>query len=96
MISRRLQFIGSLVFLADLIVVAASWLVAYPIRFNLGLIPLTVQHIPPFSLYAWMTLLALLIWTVVFRTGNLFDAKTIPSVFRKLTRLVRSHILAFT
>ncbi|MCB9475530.1 MAG: undecaprenyl-phosphate glucose phosphotransferase [Deltaproteobacteria bacterium] len=96
MISRRLQFIGSLVFLADLIVVAASWLVAYPIRFNLGLIPLTVQHIPPFSLYAWMTLLALLIWTVVFRTGNLFDAKTIPSVFRELTRLVRSHILAFT
>jgi Undecaprenyl-phosphate glucose phosphotransferase len=95
MIGRQRRFQRSFTFVADLIVVGIAWLAAYPIRFQLKIIPLFIQHIPPFSTYAWMTLLVLLVWAVGLRGGVLNREKTVPSLFQEIARVTRSHLLAF-
>jgi Undecaprenyl-phosphate glucose phosphotransferase len=65
---RRVQFLG------DLSIVATAWLIAYPIRFYL--LPLRVQHVPPFSRYGWLAALAVLVWAAAFRWSLRLGRKT--------------------
>ncbi len=94
MLANQRRFQRSFIFMVDLIVVAGAWLVAYPIRFTLKIIPLYIQHVPPFSTYAWMTLLVLLVWAFGLRRGVLYREKAVPSLFEEISRVMRSHLAA--
>ena len=95
MISRRRQFQSSLNLAIDLVVVVACWLVAYPIRFQSGLIALRVPHVPAFTAYAWIGALVALIWAVVFRANLANLEKTVPSLFREVAIVLRAHAISF-
>lgn len=95
MLSRRRRFLGSVNLAVDLVVVTASWLIAYPIRFHTGLIPLVIPHVPPFSTYAWIAVLVALIWSVALRSIRSRLNKTVPSLFREVAVVLRAHSLAF-
>ncbi|MBZ0271972.1 undecaprenyl-phosphate glucose phosphotransferase [bacterium] len=95
-IARRRTFVLSLAAVADIAIVVAAWLAAYPIRFDLGVIPLFVDHVPRFSEYAWLGLLVAFIWTLVFFGSRLHAQKTIPSLFREVYRALRAHAIAFS
>ncbi|MCC6157211.1 MAG: undecaprenyl-phosphate glucose phosphotransferase [Deltaproteobacteria bacterium] len=95
MLGRRRQFQSSLNLAIDLVVVVACWLVAYPIRFQSGLIALRVPHVPAFSTYAWIGALVALIWAVVFRANLANLEKTVPSLFREVAFVLRAHAISF-
>ncbi|MHA1568038.1 MAG: hypothetical protein ACTSXZ_01090, partial [Alphaproteobacteria bacterium] len=91
MITGRQQFARSVQFLADLAVVVLAWLAAYPIRFNL--IPLRIPHVPSFASYAWLALLALLVWAVMLRMRPLFAVGPAESLQRRLFIGLQNHLL---
>jgi len=93
MIGERPRFIQSVQTAADLFVVAAAWLAAYPIRFYL--LPLRIQHVPPFSRYAMLTVIALLIWAPVLQMRPQRAADTAGRLYRKVLVGLRGHLLAF-
>jgi len=92
-IGSRAKFRRSAQYLADLSIVFFSWLAAYPIRFKL--LPLHIQHVPLFSTYVWLALLALLTWAVVLRMRPLFGADGTGGLQRELFIGLQSHFLAF-
>jgi Undecaprenyl-phosphate glucose phosphotransferase len=92
MIRERSRFLRSAQMAGDLAVVVAAWLVAYPIRF--GVIPLRVDHVPPFSGYAMLALLALLVWAVVLRFRPLIGAGA-TGLQRDVFFGLQNHLLAF-
>jgi Undecaprenyl-phosphate glucose phosphotransferase len=94
MMRQREQFTRSVQYVADLAVVLASWLVAYPIRFKL--IPLHVPHVPPFATYAWLGVMALFVWAVVLRVRPLYYGGAAESLQRRLWTGLRNDLLAFT
>ena len=93
MIGERSKFLRSVQTTADLAVVAASWAAAYPLRFNL--IPLHIDHIPPFGRYAMLAVLALLVWGAVFRLRPLVGARLDGGLQRELFVGLQSHLLSF-
>ncbi len=90
MIGERSRLTQSALFAADLAVVAAAWLVAYPIRFNL--LPLYVPHVPPFGMYAWLAALAVLVWAVVLRLRPLVGERN--GAYGRLMPFLQQHALA--
>lgn len=77
---------------ADLAVVVGAWLIAYPIRFHL--LPLRIQHVPPFSRYAWLAVLALFIWAFVQRWPGR-SRPTGSGLSREIWLGLQGHLLAF-
>ncbi len=93
MIRQREQFTRSVQYVADLAVVLAAWLIAYPIRFQL--IPLRIPHVPPFATYAWLGVLGVVVWAMVLRMRPLYQASTADSFQGALWAGLRAHFLAF-
>ncbi|NLH49130.1 MAG: undecaprenyl-phosphate glucose phosphotransferase [Myxococcales bacterium] len=91
MIGERSKFMGSVQLVADVSVVVGSWLIAYPIRFHL--LPLRIQHVPPFSRYAWLAVLALFIWAVVQRWPG--RIRVASGLTREILLGLQGHLLAF-
>ena len=93
MIRERERFLRSLQLVADLAVVAVAWLISYPIRFNL--IPLRVDHVPPFSRYAMLAVLAVLVWAAVLRWRPWSGAELGAGWQKRLLAALQGHLLAF-
>lgn len=72
MLKKHTQLITSYILAADLLVIAASWILAYCIRFYSSLIPVTMG-IPPFSQYFNFIVFLVIIWTVVFKAVNTYS-----------------------
>jgi len=93
MITQRERFAYSVQTVADLLVVVAAWLCAYPLRF--GLLPLRIQHVPSFWSYAWLAILAALVWAVGMRLRTPLDPQPSSSLQRRLFIGLQRHLLSF-
>ena len=94
---RRQVFVGLFV-VADLLVLAAAWALAYVLRFVLPVIPVT-KGTPPFSTYLTLLPVIFAIWGFVFRTSGLYDpmrAREEGSERRMVLRACSLAMLIFT
>ena len=73
MLKKHAQFFEALFTASDLLVVSASWVLSYWVRFSWNIIPVE-KGIPPFSDYLKMLLFLWLIWAFVFRRFGLYQA----------------------
>lgn len=78
MLKKHSQLFESLLFSADLLIIALSWLFSYYLRFYSGLIPVE-KGVP--DLFAYTLLLApiIVIWAVAFKAFGLYRPKRIGS-----------------
>jgi Undecaprenyl-phosphate glucose phosphotransferase len=94
-ITAERRFLLSIQYLLDLAIVAAAWLIAYPLRFSWGLLPLRIQHVPSFSTFAIMGVLVLVVWAAHLRLSRSAAETTVPSFLREMAAVLRAHMLAF-
>ncbi len=71
MFQKRLQFFRSVLYLGDLVLVAACWLAAYHIRFYAPLIPVT-KGVPDLRLYLGLLLLVLVVFAVILQALGVY------------------------
>jgi Undecaprenyl-phosphate glucose phosphotransferase len=77
-LKRHSQFFESLMLLSDLLVIAASWVAAYVLRFYGGPVPV-YRGIPDFRPYLLLLGVILLVWAVAFRAFGLYRPRRISS-----------------
>ncbi|MGD8563379.1 MAG: undecaprenyl-phosphate glucose phosphotransferase [Desulfarculaceae bacterium] len=71
MFQKRLDFFRSIIYLGDLVLVAACWIAAYYLRFYFPIIPVT-KGIPPLDLYLTLLGLVAAVFAVVFLVTGLY------------------------
>jgi Undecaprenyl-phosphate glucose phosphotransferase len=73
------RFLEQLMLVGDLLLVAASWLLAYCLRFYVIVPPITGGAVPPPGPYLLMLLPILVVWGVSFRAFDLYRPRRIGS-----------------
>src|SRR3989338_737123 len=71
MLRKHSQLLLSGLFISDMLVLSASWLLAYWIRFNWDLIPIE-RGVPPLEPYLRILPYAVVVWAVVFKALGLY------------------------
>lgn len=93
MLKRHSQFIESLMLLADLLVISASWLGSYYFRFYWG--PVQVyREIPDIRPYLLLLGLIVVVWGVAFKAFGLYRPKRISSRLAEVRDIARACTLA--
>jgi Undecaprenyl-phosphate glucose phosphotransferase len=93
MLKRHSQFIESLMLLADLLVISASWLVAYHLRFYWG--PILVYHdIPDIRPYLLLLGLIVIVWGIAFKAFGLYRPKRISSRIAEVGDIAKACTLS--
>jgi Undecaprenyl-phosphate glucose phosphotransferase len=92
-VKKQHQFIQFFFVLLDILAVAAAWLLSYMLRFSGSLIPI-YRGIPPFSLYAMLTLVVVPVWIAFFRINRLYDLKRGESRIEEFFHLVKGGSMA--
>ena len=91
MLRRQHEVFRSLLLLGDLVLVGASWLGAYAIRFHSGLpVP---KGLPPLEPYLWVLPFLLPVWAWVFRRRGLYAPRRIDSPLSELVAVGTSVTL---
>ncbi|MBM4266891.1 MAG: undecaprenyl-phosphate glucose phosphotransferase [Deltaproteobacteria bacterium] len=89
---RRQLFVGLFV-AADLTMIGLAWVLAYVLRFELPLVPVT-KGTPPFENYLALLPLLFAIWGLVFRGSGLYDPMRAASQAAERRRILRASSLA--
>ncbi len=79
MLKTHSRFLEQLMLVGDLLLVAASWLLAYCLRFYVIVPPITGGAVPPPGPYLLMLLPILVVWGVSFRAFDLYRPRRIGS-----------------
>jgi len=93
MLKRHSQFIESLMLLADLLVISASWLGSYYFRFHWGPV-LGYRDIPDIRPYLLLLGLIVIVWGVAFKTFGLYRPKRISSQLAEVRDIANACTLA--
>lgn len=93
MVKKHSQVFLTLLFLGDTAIVAASWLSAYYLRFHAGPIPL-YKPVPSFDLYTSLTLYAVIIWALTFKTFGLYSPMRIVTKFEESAMIIKASSVA--
>jgi exopolysaccharide biosynthesis polyprenyl glycosylphosphotransferase len=93
MIQRRRQIQLVLQLLGDILATVAAVLVAYWLRFEVPLHPVT-KGTPPLEMYLRLVPVTALIWPVVFYFQGLYQKRRLRSRFDELLRVVLAVMLA--
>ncbi|MDP8255677.1 MAG: undecaprenyl-phosphate glucose phosphotransferase [Candidatus Alcyoniella australis] len=94
MIRRERQFLLSIKFVSDLLLLVLLWIASYYIRFNLLAGVLPPPHVPRLDKFLPLTLAVALVWPAVFWWVNIYQPAETPSLTREVFRVLRAHILA--
>ncbi len=93
MLKRHSQFFESLMLLSDLLVIAASWIAAYYLRFYWGPVPV-YRGIPGLRPYLFLLALIVVIWGVAFKAFGLYRPRRISSRFAEVWDIAKACTLA--
>ncbi|MBI1911574.1 MAG: undecaprenyl-phosphate glucose phosphotransferase [Deltaproteobacteria bacterium] len=78
MLKKHSQLFESLLFFADLLIIAFSWLISYYFRFTSNLVP-APKGIPDFFMYSLLLGPIIIIWAFAFKGFGLYRPKRIGS-----------------
>ena len=93
MLKRHSDFLKSLLFLFDLVVICACWVAAYYIRFSGALAPVT-KGTPPIAPYLWLLVPIIVVWAISFQTFNLYRPRRIGSHLAEFLDLAKANTLS--
>jgi Undecaprenyl-phosphate glucose phosphotransferase len=97
MLKRYHQMVGGVFRAIDLALIGVSWLLAYFVRFNYSLLPVT-KGLPKFQTYIALAPLVVLIWGFVFEGMRVYEARRMLRRTDEAQLLVKAHgvaLLAF-
>ena len=80
MVKKYSQVFLTFLFLGDIFIVSASWVLSYVLRFQAPLIPV-YKDIPPFDIYFSVTIFALVIWPITMKA---FGSASLTMLFKIL------------
>ena len=93
MLKRYSQFLESLMLLADLLAISASWIAAYFLRFHWGPVPV-FRGIPGIRLYLVLLALIVIIWGIAFKAFGLYRPRRISSRLAEVRDIAQACSLA--
>lgn len=93
MLKRHSQFLESLMLLADLLAISASWLGSYYLRFYWGPIPV-YRGIPDARPYLLLLGLIAIVWAVAFKAFGLYRPRRISSRLAEVRDIAKACTLA--
>jgi Undecaprenyl-phosphate glucose phosphotransferase len=93
MLKRQASFLKSVLFLADLGLICACWLLAYYLRFSGFIIPLE-KDVHPLWPYLILLVPIIVVWAVVFRTFNLYRPRRMSSHLAEVFDIAKANALA--
>ena len=93
MLKRHHEIFQRLFLVADMVFVAAAWLLAYSLRFHWGPIEAPLGT-PPLANYLPMTLFVWVIWPPVLRAFGLYHVSRSTSSLKIIVRLTQAASLA--
>jgi FlaA1/EpsC-like NDP-sugar epimerase len=93
MVKRYSQVFLTVLFLGDLFIVSASWILAYVLRFQMHLIPV-YKDIPPFDMYFSVTIFAVIIWPITMKAMGLYAPMRTVSLFEESTTIIKASFVA--
>lgn len=93
MLKKHNQLFLTIMLVADIAMVVASWLAAYYFRFYSGFVP-TPYGIPPLSMYVNLLPAVVLIWAIALQVGGLYVQMRSDSRFHEYYRIFKSATIA--
>ncbi len=93
MLKRYHQTVGITFRAVDACVIAAVWLFSYWSRFHLPVIQVT-KGFPPFSRYAALTPLIIILWQMVFASARLYQSQRMLRRTHEAFLVLRAHATA--
>jgi len=93
MLKRYSQFLESLMLLADLLAISASWIAAYYLRFHWGPVPV-YRGFPGIRPYLVLLALIVTIWGVAFKAFGLYRPRRISSRLAEVRDIAQACSLA--
>lgn len=93
MLKRHSEFLKSLLFLFDLVLICACWLAAYYIRFS-GLVEPVTKGIPPLISYVWLIGPILIVWGFSFQAFNLYRPRRMGSHVAEFLDIAKANTLS--
>ncbi|MEK7842387.1 MAG: sugar transferase, partial [Deltaproteobacteria bacterium] len=89
MLKRHSQFFESLLFITDIVIIVASWIFSYYLRFHSGLISID-KGVPPLKIYILLVLPIIFIWGFVFKSFGLYRPRRIASHAREIFDITKA------
>jgi Undecaprenyl-phosphate glucose phosphotransferase len=93
MLKKHSQFLQNLLFLFDLSVICAAWLVAYGLRFSGWPIPV-YYGTPPLQEFLFVLLFVPLVWGVIFKQMHMYRPRRISSHLAEVRDVLKAVTLA--
>jgi Undecaprenyl-phosphate glucose phosphotransferase len=93
MLKRYHQTVGITFRAVDACVIASAWILSFWGRFYLPVTPVT-KGFPPFSRYAALTPLIVILWQVVFSSAKLYQSQRMLRRTHEAFLVLRAHITA--
>jgi Undecaprenyl-phosphate glucose phosphotransferase len=93
MLKRHSEFLKSLLFLFDLVLICACWLAAYHIRFSGVLQPVT-KGVPSLVPYLWLLVPIVMVWGFSFQAFNLYRPRRMGSRLAEFIDLAKANTLS--
>ncbi len=93
MLKKHSQLFEGIFVALDLFVVTFSWLIAYWIRFSLGVLPID-KGIPPLRDYLPMLVFVWLIWGFFYKKAGLYKPSRGKGILNEIFQLVRANTVA--
>ena len=89
MLKKYNQVFISLLFISDLFAIALSWLLAYLLRFEAGVIEVT-KDVPPLNQHLPLMVILLLVCGVVFHLVGLYRPRRISTIPKELSEIIKA------
>jgi Undecaprenyl-phosphate glucose phosphotransferase len=93
MLKRHSEFFLILFLISDLILISASWVVAYSVRVSGILIPVT-PNVPPLTLYLWLLLPILVFWGMCFHVFDLYRPRRMSSHVSEFLDIAKANTIS--
>ncbi|MBI5048549.1 MAG: undecaprenyl-phosphate glucose phosphotransferase [Deltaproteobacteria bacterium] len=89
MLKKHSQFFESLLFITDIAIIVASWLLSHYLRFHTAFVPVD-KGIPPLRIYILLIIPIVLIWGFVFKSFGLYRPRRIASHAREIFDITKA------
>ena len=94
MIQRERQFLLSIKFVTDVVLLLVIWICSYFIRFNLLADIMPPPHVPSIGKFLPLSVAVAVVWSAVFWWSGIYKPAETPSLTREVFRVIRSHFIA--
>jgi Undecaprenyl-phosphate glucose phosphotransferase len=92
MLKRHSEFLKSLLFCFDLVLICACWLAAYYLRFS-EMFP-APKGVPPLGPYLWLLVPIVVVWGFSFQAFNLYRPRRMGTHLAEFLDLAKAHTLS--